>query len=82
MKNFLCTLQYQGESERAVREVFRRARNVAPCVIFFDEFDSLCPVRSKGAEVSYTLSIIYLNPFALTVKGLTIHLNQVFPILL
>ena len=43
---------YQGESERAVRTVFARAASVAPCVIFFDEFDSLCSTRSKsGAEV-------------------------------
>ncbi|KAK7066220.1 hypothetical protein SK128_027805 [Halocaridina rubra] len=49
---------YQGESERAVREVFRRARNVAPCVIFFDEFDSLCPVRTKGAESGSKTTIV------------------------
>lgn len=38
---------YVGESERAVRTCFRRARNSAPCVIFFDEFDALCPRRSQ-----------------------------------
>ncbi|XP_055386738.1 nuclear valosin-containing protein-like [Condylostylus longicornis] len=41
---------YVGESERAVRTCFQRARNSAPCVIFFDEFDSLCPKRSEGNE--------------------------------
>ena len=35
-----------GESERAIRTVFQRARNSAPCVIFFDELDSICPLRS------------------------------------
>lgn len=44
---------YVGESERAVRTCFQRAKNSAPCVIFFDEFDSLCPKRlnndSSGA---------------------------------
>lgn len=35
-----------GESERAIRQVFQRARNSAPCVIFFDEIDSICPRRS------------------------------------
>lgn len=35
-----------GESERAVRQCFQRARNSAPCVIFFDELDALCPKRS------------------------------------
>ncbi|CAG0920314.1 unnamed protein product [Notodromas monacha] len=39
---------YVGESERAVRACFVRARNSAPCVIFFDELDSLCPKRSSG----------------------------------
>ncbi|NXS01772.1 NVL protein, partial [Oxylabes madagascariensis] len=38
--------KYVGESERAVRQVFQRARNSAPCVIFFDEVDALCPRRS------------------------------------
>lgn len=38
---------YVGESERAVRTCFRRARNSAPCVIFFDEFDALCPRRTQ-----------------------------------
>ncbi|XP_056616749.1 nuclear valosin-containing protein-like [Triplophysa dalaica] len=45
---------YVGESERAVRQVFQRARNSAPCVIFFDEIDALCPRRSQhesGASV-------------------------------
>lgn len=41
---------YVGESERAVRQCFQRARNSAPCVIFFDEFDSLCPKRSDNGE--------------------------------
>ncbi|XP_037720990.1 nuclear valosin-containing protein-like isoform X2 [Drosophila subpulchrella] len=41
---------YVGESERAVRACFQRARNSAPCVIFFDEFDSLCPKRSDGGD--------------------------------
>ncbi|OAD57159.1 Nuclear valosin-containing protein-like [Eufriesea mexicana] len=37
-----------GESEKAVRQCFIRARNSAPCVIFFDELDALCPRRSEG----------------------------------
>ena len=41
---------YVGESERAVRACFQRARNSAPCVIFFDELDSLCPRRSSGGD--------------------------------
>jgi len=34
-----------GESERGVREIFRRARQAAPCVVFFDEVDSIAPIR-------------------------------------
>jgi transitional endoplasmic reticulum ATPase len=37
--------KWVGESERGVREVFRRARQAAPCIIFFDEIDSLAPIR-------------------------------------
>ncbi len=37
-----------GESERGVREVFRKARQAAPCIIFFDEIDSLAPRRGAG----------------------------------
>ena len=49
----VCFVQYVGESERAVRQVFQRARNSAPCVIFFDELDALCPKRSEMAEVNF-----------------------------
>ena len=36
---------YLGETERAVRELFARARQAAPCVVFFDELDALAPAR-------------------------------------
>lgn len=39
--------KYVGESEKAVRQLFKRARASAPCVIFFDELDSLCPKRGS-----------------------------------
>jgi len=41
---------YVGESEKNVREVFRRAREAAPCVLFFDELDSLAPNRGQGSD--------------------------------
>jgi ribosome biogenesis ATPase len=41
---------YVGESESKVRQVFARARASAPCVIFFDELDALCPKRGNGFE--------------------------------
>ena len=43
---------YVGESERAVRAVFNRARSSKPCVIFFDEIDALCPRRTDSSDVS------------------------------
>jgi transitional endoplasmic reticulum ATPase len=39
--------KWVGESERGIREVFRRARQASPCVIFFDEIDSIAPVRGS-----------------------------------
>ncbi len=40
--------KWVGESERAVREVFRKARQASPTIIFFDELDSITPVRGTG----------------------------------
>ena len=37
--------KWVGESERGIREIFRRARQAAPCVVFFDEIDSIAPTR-------------------------------------
>jgi transitional endoplasmic reticulum ATPase len=44
--------RYVGESERAVREVFRKAKQAAPCLIFFDEIDALAPRRGGGESDS------------------------------
>ena len=41
---------YIGESEKNIREVFARARRARPCVIFFDELDSLAPARGSGGD--------------------------------
>ncbi len=40
--------KYVGESERAIRNVFSKARQVAPAVIFFDEIDAIAPARSES----------------------------------
>ena len=44
--------KYVGESERAVRQVFARARAAAPCVLFFDEMDALAPRRGTDSNQS------------------------------
>lgn len=41
---------YVGESERNIRAIFQTARDASPCVIFFDELDSLAPKRGAGAD--------------------------------
>src|SRR6266704_2617866 len=42
--------KWVGESEKGIREVFRRAKQAAPCIVFFDELDALAPRRS-GSDV-------------------------------
>ena len=42
--------KWVGESERAVREVFKKARQVAPSIIFFDEIDALAPARGTSSD--------------------------------
>jgi len=37
--------KWMGESERAIRQIFKRAKQMAPCIIFFDELDSIAPIR-------------------------------------
>lgn len=66
---------YVGESERAVRQVFQRARNSSPCVIFFDELDALCPRRSDSAESSVNVRVV--NQLLTEMDGLEAR-KQVF----
>ena len=42
--------KWVGESERAVRELFRRAREAAPALVFLDEVDALAPVRGQSSD--------------------------------
>lgn len=39
--------KWLGESERAIRQLFKRAKQMAPCIIFFDEIDSIAPIRGE-----------------------------------
>jgi transitional endoplasmic reticulum ATPase len=51
--------KFVGESEKAVREVFRKARQASPCIIFFDEIDSVAPTRgSSGGDSHVTERVI------------------------
>jgi len=42
--------KWVGESEKGVRETFRKARQAAPCIVFFDEIDAVAPRRGAGGE--------------------------------
>ncbi len=50
--------KWVGESEKHVREMFRKARQVAPCVIFFDEIDSLAPRRGSIGDSHVTERVV------------------------
>jgi len=50
--------KWVGESERGIREIFRRARQASPCVIFFDEIDSIAPIRGIGGETAVTERVV------------------------
>ncbi|CDI06696.1 CDC48 family AAA ATPase [Candidatus Nitrosotenuis uzonensis] len=50
--------KWVGESEKGVREVFRKARQASPCIIFFDEIDALIPKRGGGDSSHVTESVV------------------------
>jgi transitional endoplasmic reticulum ATPase len=50
--------KWVGESEKAVREIFRKARETAPCIIFFDELDAIAPRRGLHADAGVTDRIV------------------------
>ena len=50
--------KWVGESEKAIRETFRRAKQVAPAIIFFDEFDSLAPRRGLSVGTRVTENVV------------------------
>ena len=60
--------KYVGESEKGVREVFRKAKQAAPCIVFFDEIDALVPVRSAGASDSHVAERV-LSQFLAELDG-------------
>ena len=52
--------KYVGESERAIREVFKKAKQASPSILYFDEIESLVPIRGRdsGAGASFTERVI------------------------
>jgi len=62
--------KWVGESEKAIREIFRKARQVSPAIIFFDELDAIAPMRGleesshvmERVVTSYWLSWMALIP--------------------
>jgi transitional endoplasmic reticulum ATPase len=60
--------KYVGESEKAVREIFRTAKQAAPCIVFFDEIDGLVPVRGTGGADSHVTERV-ISQFLTEVDG-------------
>ncbi|MDG4833711.1 AAA family ATPase [Solwaraspora sp. WMMD1047] len=50
--------KWVGESERAVRELFRRARDAAPTLVFLDEVDALAPIRGQASDGGTTDRVV------------------------
>jgi len=69
--------KWVGESEKGVREVFRKARQAAPCIIFFDEVDAIAPRRggSFGGDSHVTERLI--SQLLTELDGLEILTNVV-----
>ncbi|TFF95525.1 AAA family ATPase [Candidatus Thorarchaeota archaeon] len=60
--------KYVGESEKAVREIFKKARQTAPCVLFFDEIDAVMASRSQRDETGVSKRIV--NQFLAELDGM------------
>jgi len=62
--------KWVGESEKAVREVFRKARQAAPCIVFFDEIDSIASRRGLRTDSGVTDRIV--NQLLTEMDGITL----------
>jgi transitional endoplasmic reticulum ATPase len=68
--------KWVGESEKGVREIFRKARQAAPCIIFFDELDAIAPVRGGSHGDSHVTERV-ISQFLTEMDGLEILTNVV-----
>ena len=62
--------KYLGESEKGIREVFKKAKQVSPTIIFFDEIDSLVPVRGMGGGDSTHTTERVISQFLTELDGI------------
>ncbi|MDF1538821.1 MAG: CDC48 family AAA ATPase [Candidatus Thorarchaeota archaeon] len=60
--------KYVGESEKAVREIFKKARQTAPCILFFDEIDAVMSSRTQKDDTGVTKRIV--NQFLAELDGM------------
>jgi transitional endoplasmic reticulum ATPase len=68
--------KWVGESEKGVREVFRKSRQAAPCIIFFDELDAIAPTRGGQHGDSHVTERV-ISQFLTEMDGLEILTNVV-----
>jgi transitional endoplasmic reticulum ATPase len=82
--------QWQGASERALREIFARARTAAPCIVFFDEIDAIAGRRGSGEGATLDRMVAQLltemdgvaEPPGVLVLGATNRADRLDPALL
>ena len=65
-----------GESEKGIRKIFRKARQVAPCIVFFDEIDAIASKR--GSEVGNNVTERIVNQMLTEIDGVESMKNVVF----
>jgi transitional endoplasmic reticulum ATPase len=62
--------KYVGESEKAVREIFKKARMAAPCILFVDEIDAIAPYRSGSGSEGTRVTERLVDTFLTEIDGL------------
>jgi transitional endoplasmic reticulum ATPase len=68
--------KWVGESEKGVREIFRKARQAAPCIIFFDEIDAIAPARGGDFGTSHVTERV-ISQILTELDGLEVLTNVV-----